>query len=162
MTRKTIAIVDSSTFHNASTETVRLESTFGAFRNIHLANYYDKIDWIIVGNKDIVSATPHKFYHFTITNEDFLQSQISEINAGIIAVTNLKKQIATKCGVTPDLIIFSSDNSKDWDEFDTVVNGLNATSQSIIRNSILMINTACCRYDIIIPQIIGSLGLDNN
>lgn len=160
MAKKTIVIIDSSTFRNSSSETVRLESTFGAFRNNHLAKFFDKLDWIVVGNRDILSAAPHKFYSFAITKEDIEIASVKGVSAGMVSATKIKERITSKLGVTPDLIIFSSDNHKDWDEYDILVNGLGSSEQSTIRNSVLMINTACCRYDIIVPQIIGMLKLE--
>lgn len=159
MGKKIIAVGDSSTFRSSDIETMRLEATFGAFRNNYLSKYHDQIEWVVIGQRDILTSAPHSFFKFEITPDDIEYANTNKVSFGIYVLTQLKQRILQKINKDPDLIIFSSGTIKDWDDFDTITNKLNADKQRSIRNSITMINTSCCRYDIIVPEIINNLGL---
>lgn len=159
MAKKLIVIGDSSTFRNGDVETMRLEATFGAFRNNYLSEYLDQIDWVVVGQRDILTSAPHKFFKFDVVDSDIEEAKKYDISFGIYSLTQLKSRITERCHQAPDLIIFSSGSIKDWEEFDKLTNSLGAEEQEAIRKSIIMINTTCCRYDIVVPEIIRNLGL---
>lgn len=159
MNKKTIVIMDSATFRNKGNELVRVESTFGSFRNEHLAKYSDKLRWVVAASRNILSTMPHDFFYIQPEADDITLSNDNNVSLGIAVLTKIDQRIDAKLGVTPDLIIYSSGESKDWDDFDRLVNRLDAGAQRQIREKTILVNTTCCNYSIIIPRIVNLLRL---
>lgn len=160
MSRKTILIMDSSTFRNSNNEQIRIESTFGSFRNEHLASYSESLEWIIGGSKDILSTVPHGFFRITPTADDAELARAKGIGLGIAVLSTIQSKIKTAIQKDIDLVIYNTGDSKDWVDYNNMLNSADADAQKNIRNKTILVDSICCNYSIIIPKIIKLLGIN--
>jgi hypothetical protein len=168
MANKKIIITDVASTRCPGRELIRLEQTFGRFRNEFLYKYEDKIDWIIAGCAPIHSSFKHQFFKLEITNADVERAKIKDNNNDVIgeyampivSLLSLSEKVNAKLAFKPDLIICTSDDNRDWADYDALLATMPSDDQSRIRDTTFLLNLSCFDKSIIIPQIIAKLGLN--